>query len=168
MQRVFPALGRRFRVRWRQSCLRHELVSFIACLDGVRQASGAPLAAVLRLGYESGLVDCRMTGVPSWRVALDEFIGELKKVYGSRFETVILYGSRSRNDADLGSDIDTLVVLNAGVDFWTEFERISPIASRVSLQHDVVISAIPVDRWELQTAANPLLANVRREGVRMA
>lgn len=109
-----------------------------------------------------------MKSVPAWRAALDDFIDELKAVYGSRMDSVVLYGSRVRNDAEAQSDIDTLVVLSSRGDFWAEFERISPIASRVSLKHDVVISAIPVDRLELQEATSPLLLTVRRQGVRVA
>lgn len=109
-----------------------------------------------------------MNSVQAWRVALDDFIAELRRAYGSRLDAVVLYGSRARDDAGLQSDIDTLVVLDPCGDFWVEFEQISPIASRVSLQHDVVISALPVDRLELREATSPLLLNARREGVRVA
>ena len=109
-----------------------------------------------------------MTSVPAWRAALDDFVDELKLAYGARLDAVVLYGSRARDDAEPASDIDTLVVLNPRGDFWVEFERISPLASRVSLKHDVVISAIPVDRSELREATSPLLVNARREGLRVA
>jgi predicted nucleotidyltransferase len=100
----------------------------------------------------------------AWRAALDSFVVELQAVYGARLEHVVLYGSQARGEAAAGSDIDTLVVLGPGGDFWREFHRIGPIASRVSLEHDVVISAIPVDHDEYRTGEAPLLVNARREG----
>lgn len=109
-----------------------------------------------------------MTSMPNWRAALDRFVGELKGVYGRRLDAVVLYGSRARGDTAAESDIDTLVVVDPGGDFWAEFGRISTIANRLSLEHDVVISAIPVDLQEFRQAGTPLLLNVRREGVRVA
>lgn len=102
-----------------------------------------------------------------WRRALQQFVRELRKHYGFRLEGVVLYGSRARGDAEEGSDIDTLVVLNPIEDFWTEFRLISPMADRVSLEHDVVISAVPVDSREFRETQNPLYLNVHREGVRV-
>lgn len=108
------------------------------------------------------------SALSSWRTALDNFVQELKGIYGDRLETIVLYGSRARGDAEEGSDIDTLVVLDPSEDFWLEFKRISPVANHLSLEHDVVISAIPVDARELREARSPLFRNVRREGVRVA
>jgi hypothetical protein len=48
--------------------------------------------------------------------------------------------------------------------FWEEFERISQVASRLSLEHDVVISALPVDLDDLRAQRTPFLLNVSREG----
>ncbi len=53
-----------------------------------------------------------------WRLALDLFVKELRKAYGERFDAVLLYGSRARGDAEEGSDVDTLVVLDPAEDFW--------------------------------------------------
>ena len=105
---------------------------------------------------------------PTWRVALDQFTAELRGLYGSRLDAVILYGSRARGDADEASDVDTLILLDPCADFWTEFERVSPIASRISLEHDVVISALPADRRAFEKAGSPLFLNAHREGIRVA
>ncbi len=103
-----------------------------------------------------------------WRTALQRFTAELKSLYGPRLDSVMLYGSRARGEGGPESDIDTLIVLNSLGDFWEEFGRISPVASRVSLEYDVVISAIPTGRKEYSEAGNPLLLSVRREGMRVS
>jgi len=64
----------------------------------------------------------------NWRDALSRFLSEMKAIYGSRLDCVVLYGSRARGDAEAMSDVDTLIVLDVLGDFWAEFNRISPIA----------------------------------------
>jgi len=103
----------------------------------------------------------------AWSVALERFVAEIRSLYGPRLQQIILFGSCARMAPDLGSDIDTLIVLNQSAGFWTEFRRISPVASRVSLEHDVVISAFPVDQEEIRQPRKPLLINALREGVRV-
>ena len=104
----------------------------------------------------------------TWRQALHRFAAEMRSLYGDRLQQVILYGSRARGDAQDDSDIDTLIVLKPLGDFWAELSRIGTVASRVSLEHDVVISAIPVDAADLRKPATPLLLITHREGVRVA
>lgn len=107
-------------------------------------------------------------GAPDWRAALRDFTAALRELYGSRLDSVILYGSRARGDAEPLSDVDTLVVLKDCPDFWAEFHRISPIANRVSLAYGVVVSALPATVEELADSQGPLFMNVRREGQRVA
>lgn len=98
-------------------------------------------------------------------MALNSFVEELRAVYGCRLQQVVLYGSRARGDAGAEADIDTLVILDSVKDFWEEFGRISSIASRLSLEFDVLISALPVDADKFLHGETPLLINSRREGV---
>lgn len=106
-----------------------------------------------------------MTVTGTCKTALDRFVAELRALYGPRLERVVLYGSRARGDADDDSDIDVLVVLEDVTAYWEEFSRIGAIAGRVSLEHDVVLSAIPVTAEEYRAGQTPLLLNSRREGV---
>lgn len=100
-----------------------------------------------------------------WKEALNEFVRELRGQYGSRLAGVVLYGSRARGDAEDESDIDTVVLLSPSDAFWTEFDVISPIADRISLEYDVVISAVPADSREFRKAESPLFRNIHREGI---
>jgi predicted nucleotidyltransferase len=101
---------------------------------------------------------------PGWRVGLDAFVRAVRQAYAERLDRVVLYGSRARGEAVEGSDIDTLVVLDRCDDFWAEFDRIKAIATAVSIEHDAVISALPVGRQDFDLGQRPLLMNARREG----
>lgn len=106
-----------------------------------------------------------MSRAAPWHHALQRFASAMRDAYGTRLLAVVLYGSRARGDAEQASDIDVLVVLDPGGDFWAEFDQISPVASRISLEFDVVISALPVAAEEYGDPHSPLLINARRDGV---
>ncbi|MBI1736729.1 MAG: nucleotidyltransferase domain-containing protein [Candidatus Rokubacteria bacterium] len=101
---------------------------------------------------------------PSWRAALRRFVEAMRALYGDGLVDVVLYGSRARGDAAHDSDIDALVVLESCSDVWAELDRISPIATRISSEFDVVLSALPVDASDYREGGSPFLMNVRREG----
>lgn len=105
----------------------------------------------------------------NWKIALDGLVAELRMLYGSRLAHVVLYGSHARGEAHPASDIDVLVVLNPLGDFWEELSRIQPLASRYSIENDVVLSVLPVDAEEYaRPPSRPLFINTRREGVVVA
>ncbi|MBI4594403.1 MAG: DEAD/DEAH box helicase family protein [Candidatus Rokubacteria bacterium] len=116
---------------------------------------------------ESAAVELAAPPRPHWRIALQRFVEEIRALYGQRLNRVILYGSRSRGDAVPGSDIDLLVVLDSG-DTAAERDRIVDIAIRVSQEHDIVVSPLPITREKFEEGGTPLLINVRREGIRVA
>ncbi|HZS92822.1 MAG TPA: nucleotidyltransferase domain-containing protein [Chloroflexota bacterium] len=99
------------------------------------------------------------------RAILTELRRQLQALYGPRLQTVILYGSQARGDADAGSDIDVLVVLQGPVSPGEEIERTSGIVSELSLRHNEVISCIYMDADHYTHRHGPLPRNIRREGV---
>ena len=99
------------------------------------------------------------------RHILGEFRRGLEALYGSRLAEVVLFGSQARNDASADSDIDVMIVLRGAVDSNKEIPRVSPLASALSLQHDVVISCVYIAEAGFRRDESPLLLNVRREGV---
>ena len=89
----------------------------------------------------------------------------LEALYGPRLCDVILYGSYARGEADEGSDIDLLVVLEDFEDPRAELQRMEPIASDLSLEHEVLIAVLVTRQREYAERNSPLLLNIRREGV---
>ena len=96
---------------------------------------------------------------------LAEFRRGLEALYGRRLVEVVLFGSQARNDASADSDIDVMIVLRGAVDSNLEIPRVSPLASGLSLKHDVVISCVFISEEGFRRDESPLLLNIRREGV---
>jgi len=97
--------------------------------------------------------------------ALEELERSLEALYGPRLAQIVLYGSHARGDAEAGSDIDVLIVLEAPVDPDEEIQRSSQIVSELSLAHSVVIACVFMDEETFLHRQGPLLRNIRREGV---
>jgi len=77
----------------------------------------------------------------------------------------MLFGSQARGDADPGSDIDVLVVLEGQVRPGEEIRRTLDPVAELSLENNVVFSCIFVPRERFENELSPLLINVRRDGV---
>jgi predicted nucleotidyltransferase len=100
---------------------------------------------------------------------LATILGELRRrfeaIYGQRLSRMLLYGSQARGDAEAGSDIDVLVVLEGEVAPCEEIARTIGDVASLSLDHDVVLSCVFVSEERFARERSPLLLNVRREGV---
>lgn len=90
---------------------------------------------------------------------------ELKKIYGSRLQKVVLFGSYARGEATPASDIDILVVLDNFKNTYKESSRLSPLLANLSLKYNIVPFCLPIRSVEYEKADTPLLVNVQREGI---
>ena len=78
-----------------------------------------------------------------------------------------VFGSRARGDAAPDADLDVFIELKQTTPELRQ--RISEIAWEVGFERDRVICTVVATREELEhgaMAANPLVLNVEREGVR--
>ncbi|MBD3285563.1 nucleotidyltransferase domain-containing protein [candidate division WOR-3 bacterium] len=96
---------------------------------------------------------------------LTELRKALSELYGERLDRLVLFGSRARNDAEPESDIDVMVVLTGQVNPGEEIARTAEVVSSLSLKYDVVVSCVFTSTENYETSQNPLLMNVRREGL---
>ena len=89
----------------------------------------------------------------------------LEVLYGPRLVRLVLYGSQARGEAEMGSDIDVLIVLKGAVLPGEEIARTSHIIAELSLEHNVVLSRAFVSTARFEHERSPILMNVRREGI---
>lgn len=79
---------------------------------------------------------------------LDVLNQKLQELYGDRFRGLYVFGSYARPDAgiDLGidSDLDVALLLSEFDNRYDERARIGDIVASLSLEHDIVISLIPI------------------------
>jgi predicted nucleotidyltransferase len=99
------------------------------------------------------------------RSLLRELRSRFEALYGPRLVRLVLFGSHARGDAEPGSDIDVLVVLDGPVRPGEEIARTGGIASGMSLDNNVVISCTFISADGFEREESPLMINVRREGV---
>ncbi len=92
----------------------------------------------------------------------------LRALYGERYRGLVLYGSYARGEADEGSDVDVLLLLDGKVDFMKELRRAEPVTWPLCLEVVITISLLPVSVERYRTGADPFMLNVRKEGIRAA
>jgi len=93
-----------------------------------------------------------------------ELDGGLRKLYGERHQGLVLYGSYARGEADEGSDVDLLLLLEGQVQAGREIRRSSDLVATLSLESGRVLSVIPVSVEDYRDSSDPYLVNARREG----
>ncbi len=96
---------------------------------------------------------------------LRQLRAELALLLGDELESVLLYGSQARGDARPDSDIDVLIVMRDTFDPADLRRRTAPIASRLSLEYDTVISRALATREQFEHEMSPFMLNVRDEAV---
>ena len=99
------------------------------------------------------------------RSLLAELRSRFEALYGPRLVRLMLFGSQARGDAESGSDIDVLVVLEGPVRPGEEIRRSLNDVAELSLENNMVFSCVFVSRDRFESELSPLLINVRREGV---
>lgn len=95
---------------------------------------------------------------------LAELRRRLEALHGERLRGLYLYGSYVRGEAEAGSDLDVLAVLDRVESHWEETERTSHLRAELSLEHDVSLSLLEISEYEWRRGDSPFLSNVRREG----
>lgn len=95
---------------------------------------------------------------------LRDLEGALRDLYGERYRGLVLYGSRARGEADEGSDVDLLLLLEDPVEVGKEIRRSSGVVAPLALETGLALSVIPVGIEEYRASLDPYLINARSEG----
>ena len=102
---------------------------------------------------------------------LHKFRAEVEKVFGSKLQDMILYGSYARGDNTDESDIDVMLIVDISPDDELNSAiQLSDSVVDLNLEFDVVLSPLveSKEKYEKYKNINPLFANVEKEGIRIA
>jgi predicted nucleotidyltransferase len=89
--------------------------------------------------------------------------GEIEKALGDRLDRVVLFGSRSRGDADPESDFDILVTVQSLQE--TDRKRVFEIAADLSLEYGTVLAVLVVPTNDFtEDRYFYLYDNIQKEG----
>ncbi len=105
------------------------------------------------------------------RTIIEQLHSRLSAVFPKEQFDVILFGSYARNDADAGSDIDVMFLVDSSRQTIREKHwQIGEAAAEVLLDFGIVVSPIVENRAYYYSNADmlPFFKNVQREGVRIS
>ncbi len=105
----------------------------------------------------------------SVKITVTDIVEKCKTVledhYGTRMRNIRLYGSVSRSENEVESDIDLLVVLKGPFDYFQELRTITDLLYPVQLESDYLISAMPAAVGDYDSGNLQLYRNIKREGI---
>jgi predicted nucleotidyltransferase len=88
----------------------------------------------------------------------------LDRMYGSRIERVVLFGSRARGEAREDSDYDIAVFPQDTPDIWVEMDRLADLSTEFLTEDQAYLEilALPAEAWSDRT---PLMHEIRADGI---
>jgi len=89
---------------------------------------------------------------------------QMEILYQDRLDSIILFGSQARGDANVDSDIDILIVLKDDIDSWTEIKRTGGIISQICLDNSILVNRLFVSVKQFITQDTVLFRNIKKEG----
>lgn len=101
---------------------------------------------------------------------IEQYVSEIKKIYGSHLRQVILYGSYARGDYKADSDVDIMILLDiTDLEIKNYRHQLSEMTYDFNMDYDLDIKPIAkseelFNRW-IQNY--PFYANINKEGVKL-
>lgn len=96
---------------------------------------------------------------------------EVKAIFGSKLDSIILFGSYARGDFDEESDIDILILADMSSKELASYRgHIDALCGDLLWEYGVVVSAIEkdVETYNRYSSVLPFYKNIVQEGVKIA
>ena len=102
-------------------------------------------------------------------IIMEEAIQQVSHLLGNKLNSVILFGSYAKGENTEDSDIDIMLILDCSKAQSLTYRRISQIASRIGLSHDVVVSILLRDKQDFDDKVNYMsfYRNIAQEGIKI-
>lgn len=99
---------------------------------------------------------------------IEQYIAEIKKIYGTHLRKIIFYGSYARGDFKADSDIDIMILLDmSDMDLKVYSQQLSYMTFDFNLDNDLDIKPIAKseEHFKKWIVNYPFYANINKEGV---
>lgn len=99
---------------------------------------------------------------------IEQYIVEIRKIYGSHLRKVILYGSYARGDFRPDSDVDIMILLDmSDLDLKAYSQSLAYMTYDFNLDYDLDIKPIAKseDHFKKWMGNYPFYTNIQKEGV---
>lgn len=104
----------------------------------------------------------------SMQSLIEQYILEIKKIYGLHLQQVILFGSYARGDFKTDSDVDIMILLDmADRDLKAYSQQLFYMTYDFNLDHDLDIKPIAKSEAHFNKWIEnyPFYSNIKKEGV---
>ena len=101
---------------------------------------------------------------------LEQYVEEIKRIYGERLKSVILYGSYARGDFKPDSDIDIMILIDlTDMELEKYRKQLSWATYDFNEEHDMDIKPIAKSNAHFRKwlGVYPFYTNVQREGIEL-
>lgn len=99
---------------------------------------------------------------------IEQYIAEIKEIYGLYLRQIILYGSYARGNFKPDSDVDIMILLDISeLDLKAYSQQLSYMTYDFNLDHDIDIKPIAKSEAHFKKWSQnyPFYANIQKEGV---
>lgn len=99
---------------------------------------------------------------------LQDYVVEIKKIYGTHLKQVILYGSYARGDFNEDSDVDIMLLVDLPEEKLNSFsDELSELVFEYNVTYGIWFMPIVknIEHFKYWRQAYPFYSNVEKEGI---
>ena len=99
---------------------------------------------------------------------MDEYVSEVRRIYGLHLRKVILYGSYARGDFNVDSDVDIMLLVDLPDEALESFsDLLSQVGFDYNVKYDIWFMPVVknIEHFHYWCESYPFYSNVIKEGI---